>query len=230
MLPAATSAGQQTATPQLRLISGAVGPGGTVIDGKFVLSQERSAFSRQEDKELVVTFQWEGIPGVHRMIATWRGPDGTVSSSAPIEYEAKDRRFGAYWKFSLAPTMAIGNWSVDITVDGQPGGKLDFEIKSDPVPTVAVKRVLTQPQLFEALNVVHVVLQRSTSAGRVLDPAAAMLGANGRLHTVASAIDETDRVSGFHGSGERSPNHHGPRLEPIGALGDPRQQCRSTRL
>jgi hypothetical protein len=205
ILPGFTSAGQRSGTPDLRLVSAAVGPGGTVVDGKFVLSQERNAFSRQDDKELVVTFQWEGAPGVHRMIATWRGPDGTVSSSAPIEYDAKDRRFGAYWRFSLSPTMAIGSWTVDIAVDGQPGGKLDFEVKTDPVPMVAMKRVLTQPQLFETLNVVHVVLQRSTSAGRVLDPAAAMLGANGSLHTVTSAIDETDRVSGFTGLGNTLP-------------------------
>jgi len=32
----------------------------------------------------------KGSPGVHRIVATWRGPDGTVSSSAPIEYQAKD--------------------------------------------------------------------------------------------------------------------------------------------
>jgi hypothetical protein len=117
-----TSAHQRGATPELRLISAALGPGGTVNDGKFVLSEERSAFSRLDDKELVVTFQWEGSPGVHRMVATWRGPDGTLSSSAPIEYQAKDRRFGAYWRFSLSPAMATGTWSVDVTIDGQPAG------------------------------------------------------------------------------------------------------------
>jgi hypothetical protein len=205
LFTASASSAQRTATPDLRLISAAVGPGGTVTDGRFVLSEERTAFSRQDDRELVVTFQWEGPPGVHRMIATWRGPDGTVSSSAPIEYQAKDRRFGAYWKFSLSPTMAIGSWSVDATVDGQPGGKLAFEIRGEPVPAVAVKRVLTQAQLFETLNVIHVVLQRSTSAGRVLDPAAALLGASGRLHTVASAIDETDRISGYSAQGNPLP-------------------------
>ena len=202
---ASISAGQVSGTPDLRLISAAVGPGGTVSDGKFVLSEERAAFSRVDDRELVATFQWEGTPGVHRMVATRRGPDGTVSSSAPIEYAAKDRRFGAYWRFSLSPTMAVGSWSVDVTVDGQPGGRLGFEVKGEPVPAVATKRVLTQPQLFDALNGMHVILQRSTSAGRILDPAAALVGANGRLHTVASAIDETDRIKGYPAQGEAQP-------------------------
>ena len=60
----ATATGiQQTATTDLRLISADAGPGGTVSDGKFVLSEQRSAFSRVNDKELVVSFQWEGSPG-----------------------------------------------------------------------------------------------------------------------------------------------------------------------
>ena len=82
------NASQRGSTPDLRLISAAVGPGGTVTEGRFVLSEERSAFSRLDDKELVITFQWEGTPGVHRMVATWRGPDGTLSSSAPIRRTA----------------------------------------------------------------------------------------------------------------------------------------------
>lgn len=176
-----------------------------VNDGRFVLSEERSAFSRVDDKELVATFQWEGSPGVHRMVATWRGPDGTVASSAPIEYQAKDRRFGAYWRFSLSPTMATGSWAVDVTVDGQPGGRISFEVKGEPVPAVATKRVLTQAQLFDTLNAMHVILQRSTSAGRTLDPAAALLGPEGRLYTVASVIDETDRLVAHSAQGEARP-------------------------
>lgn len=196
---------QRNPTPDLRLISAGVGPGGTVSDGRFVLSEERTAFSRVEDTELVVTFQWEGTPGVHRMIATWRGPDGTVSSSAPIEYQAKDRRFGAYWRFSLSPTMATGSWFVDVTVDGQPAGRINFDVKGEAVPTVATKRVLTQSQLFDTLNAVHVILQRSTSAGRLLDPAAALLGPDGHLRTVAGVIDETDRLQAHPAQGQAWP-------------------------
>jgi hypothetical protein len=198
-------AGQQTATTDLRLRSAAAGPGGTVVNGRFVLSEERAAFSKADDKEMVASFEWEGTPGVHRMVATWRGPDGTVSSSPPVEYQAKDRRFGAYWRFAISPAMAIGNWSVDVAVDGQPGGRVNFEVKGEPVPTVAKKRVLTQAQLFDALNAVHIILQRSTSTGRSLQPAAAMLGSNGRLHTVASAIDEADRIQAYPAQGSARP-------------------------
>jgi hypothetical protein len=196
---------QRAATPTLRLISAGIGPGGTVADGRFVLSEERAAFSRVDDKELVATFQWEGMPGVHRMIATWRGPDGTVSVSAPVEYEAKDRRFGAYWRFSLQPTMALGSWLVDVSVDGQPGGRLNFEVTGVPVPAVATKRILTQAQLFETLNAMHVILERSTAAGRSQDPAAGVLGTDGYVRTTATAIDETDRLQAHPAQGPPVP-------------------------
>lgn len=201
------SADQQSpATSDLRLLSGVVGVGGGVVNGRYVLGEERAAFSRTDDKELIASFEWEGTPGVHRMVATWRGPDGTVSSSAPVDYQAKDRRFGAYWRFSVSPTMALGNWSIDVAVDGQPGGRLAFEIKGEAAaPGVIRKRLLTPTQLFEVLNGLHVILQRSTSTGKALEPAAAMRGSNGYLHTVTSAIDEADRIQAYSGDGKAQP-------------------------
>ncbi len=51
----------------------------------------------------------------------------------------------------------------------------------------------------------HVVLQRSTSTGRQLDHGAALLGANGQLHTASSAIDEADRIQAHAASGDPRP-------------------------
>lgn len=197
---------QAPATSDLRLLRAAVGVGGSVVNGRYVLGEERAAFSRTDDKELIASFEWEGTPGVHRMVATWRGSDGTVSSSAPIDYQAKERRFGAYWRFAVSPTMALGSWSVDVAVDGQPGGRLAFEIKGEAAaPGVLRKRVLTQAQVFDLLNGLHVILQRSTSSGKALESAAAMRGANGYLHTVTSAIDEADRIQAFPADGKPQP-------------------------
>ncbi len=201
-----SAAQQSPATSDLRLLSAAVGVGGGIVNGRYVLGEERAAFSRTDDKELIASFEWEGAPGVHRMVATWRGPDGTVSSSAPIEYQAKDRRFGAYWRFAVSPTMALGNWSVDVAVDSQPGGRLAFEVKGEAAaPGVIRKRVLTQTQLFEVLNGLHVILQRSTSTGKALEAAAAMRGPHGHLHTVTSAIDEADRIQAYPADGNAQP-------------------------
>jgi S1-C subfamily serine protease len=202
----ASASQQSPATSDLRLLSAVVGVGGSVANGRYVLGEERAAFSRTDDKELIASFEWQGTPGVHRMVATWHGPDGTVSSSAPIDYQAKDRRFGAYWRFSVSPTMSLGNWSVDVTVDGQPGGRIGFEIKGEAAaPGVIRKRVLTPAQLFDALNGLHVILQRSTSAGKALEPAAALRGPNGYLHTVTSAIDEADKIQAYPADGKAQP-------------------------
>lgn len=198
-------ASQQSSPTPIRLLNASAGIGGRVVDGRFVLAEERTSFSREHDKELFVSFMWEGTPGTHRLVATWRGPDGTVSSAAPIEYQAKEPRFGAFWQLPVSPTMAIGPWSVDITVNGQPGGRLTFDIKAEAVPVVATKRLLTQAQLFETLNNIHVIVQRTTSVGRALEPAAAMAGSDGRLYTAVTVLDEADRLHAHVSSGESRP-------------------------
>jgi hypothetical protein len=101
--------------------------------------------------------------------------------------------------------MALGTWSVDVTVDGQPGGRVTFDVIGDPVPAVATKRILTEAQIFEALNAMHVILERSTSAGRLLDPSAALLARNGQLFTASSSIDETERLRAHPAEGEPQP-------------------------
>jgi hypothetical protein len=55
---------------------------------------------------------------MHRMTAQWKSPDGASSTTSPVQYEAKDRRFGAYWSLSLSPALAAGTWSIEATVDG----------------------------------------------------------------------------------------------------------------
>ena len=225
-----------TRAASLRLLSATAGIGGRVMDGKFVLAEERTSFSREHDKELFVSFMWAGTPGTHRLVATWRGPDGTISSAAPIEYQAKEPRFGAFWQLPLSPTMAMGPWSVDITVNGQPGGRLTFDIKAEAVPVVATKRLPTQAQLFEALNTIHVIVQRTTSAGRALEPAAAMVASDGRLYTAVSVLDEADRLQAHSSSGNNravdalvaEPSRTvGGRVRPARVV--PRRRSRSSR-
>jgi hypothetical protein len=103
----------------------ASGPSGAEANGAFTLTEERTIFSRANDREVVVFFQWDGAPGAHKLVAQWRSPDGGLTSSSAIDYVAKDRRFGAYWRLPLSPTLPLGTWSIEATVDGQPGGQAD---------------------------------------------------------------------------------------------------------
>ncbi len=179
---------------QFHVLKIAGGPSGSESNGAFVLSEERSIFNRSDDREVIVHFQWEGVPGPHKMVGQWRSPDGGQTSVSTIEYVAKDRRFGAYWRLPVSPSMALGMWSIEATVDGQPAGRFSFEMTDRSVAAVATKRPLTHAQLFERLNRMFVVLHRTTASGRDLDPAAGFTGGRGQIYTALAAIDDVDHI------------------------------------
>lgn len=180
--------------PPLHVLKITGGPSGVESSGTFVLSEERSVFNRSNDREVIVHFQWEGVPGPHKMVGQWRSPDGGQTSVSTIEYVAKDRRFGAYWRLPVSPGMALGTWSIEATVDGQPAGRFSFEMTDRPVAPVVTKRPLTQAELFERLSRIFVVLHRTTTAGRDLDTAAGFTPARGQIYTAMAAIDDVDHI------------------------------------
>jgi S1-C subfamily serine protease len=185
----------------LRVLNIVAGPSGSESKGIFVLNEQRSVFNRADDREVIVYFQWEGTPGTHKLAAHWRSPDGSLSSTSTFDYNAQDRRFGAYWRQTLSPSMPLGTWSIEAAVDGQPAGRFTFEITDTKLQPAVVKTPLTQAELYDRLNHVFVVLRRSTSVGRELEPPAAVAGAQGRIFTSMAAVDEADRiVANFSGS------------------------------
>lgn len=209
LIRADTLGQQQAGAPALHLLKISAGPAGAERDGVFVLTEERAVFSRAEDKEVIVFFQWEGAPGPHKMVATWRSPDGGSSSTSTIDYDARDRRFGAYWRLLLAPHTPLGTWTIEATVDGLPGGRFTFEVTDAGAPPAPpVKRILTPRELYERLSRVHVVLERAVANGRALEPASALLGADGRLYTTAGVLDEADRIMAFTTDGSSRPIEH----------------------
>ena len=200
VLCGAVSVAQQV--PQLHVLRISAGPSGVEEKGAFRLTEERSVFSRTDDKEVIVYFQWEGVPGRHLLEAVWRSPDGSSSSKSTIDYTAKDRRFGAYWRFTITPDMRLGTWSIEATVDGQPAGRFTFEVTGLPPPTAApVRRPLTQPELHALLSKYFVVLNRIGPGLRQLDAAAGSLLMSGHVVTAVRPLDAIDRVSAVSSTG-----------------------------
>lgn len=195
----------QTPAP-LHVLKISAGPAGTETKGVFVLTEERSTFSRATDREVIVFFHWEGVPGAHKLEARWRSPDGSFSSSSVIDYQAADRRFGAYWRIAITPTMQLGMWSIEATVDGQPGGRFTFEITDSAPPAGTKPRlVLTQQELYEALRRSYVVLNRLTADGREMDPAGAVIAAGDQLMTGVQALDSVARITATYPDGRTEP-------------------------
>lgn len=184
----------QEPAPAVHVVRIASGPSGTETNGTFVLTEQRASFNRQSDREIVVHFEWDGVAGRHKLAAQWHGPDGTAISTSPIDYQARDRRFGAYWRLTISPTMALGSWSVDATVDGQPAGRWSFDITETTVQGTPIKMPLTQPELYARLGQLFVPLRRIAPSGAQLEPTGAFLGSRGRIYTAAVAVDDVDRI------------------------------------
>src|SRR5262245_2555280 len=67
------------------------GPSGNETNGVFALTDERSVFNRTTDREVIVFFQWDHLPGPHKLVAQWRSADGGVTGSSSIDYNATDK-------------------------------------------------------------------------------------------------------------------------------------------
>ncbi len=189
----ATPATAQNPAP-LQIVSITAGPAGVQSNGTFVLSEQRSIFSRETDREVYVVFQWEGTPGPHKLVAVWRSPDGGMTSTSAIDYVATDKRFGARWQLTIGPSMPVGQWSIDATVDGQPAGRHTFEVRDERVePAVAKRPALSQSELYDRLNRVFVMIQRTDPAGAATEVGGGVL-ADGGIYTAVGVLDEAAAI------------------------------------
>jgi len=197
---------QTSAAPPLHVLKINAGPSGAEAKGTFVLTEERAKFSRTADREVIVLFSWEGVPGAHKLEARWRSPDGGFTSNSVIDYVASERRFGAYWRMAITPNMQLGMWSIEATVDGQPGGRFTFEITDAAALTGTVpRRPLGQAELYETLRRSYVLLNRMTGDGREMDPVGAVLSGGGQVMTAVQGLDAVGRITAVFPDGRTEP-------------------------
>ncbi len=191
----ATTAAAQT-PPPLHVLKIVAGPSGAENNGTFVLTEERLKFSRTADREVIVFFHWDGVPGPHKLEARWRSPDGGFTSNSTIDYTAAERRFGAYWRIAISPTMQLGMWSIEATVDGQPGGRLSFEVTDAAAEKGATpRRPLSQQELFEALRRSYVVLNRVMPDGREMESVGGVVSDAGQILTGVRGLDGAGTIT-----------------------------------
>jgi len=178
----------------VRLVRAATGPGGTAVGGRYVLKEERSTFTRVRDPEVAANFEWEGPVGRHRLSATWRHIETGSSSTSHLDYDARDRRFGAYWTFPLSASTLLGRWRVEVAVDGQPAGALDFDVVDVEDRAAPSRRVFTPAQLYERARTVIVMIERLNAVGGVIGVGAGFLAGERAIVTSFAAVDAADAV------------------------------------
>jgi len=198
--------GQQSPASNVTLVGIASGPQGADVAGEYHLTEERRTFSRSMDRQVVVSFRWRGTPGIHRLAARWRAPNGGATQSE-LDYTARNSLFGAYWTMPLSSATPTGSWMIEATVDGLPAGSLAFEVTDATVPASFPEASLTEPdpastapvplgraEMYERLSRHFSYVERLTGQPRERSAAAAATVSPGQSVTVLAALDETDGI------------------------------------
>ena len=98
--------GVEAGEPKFRLIRSLAGSKGGDQAGKFIMEDPRTVFYFPEDQQVIVYFEWEGPLGPHHLEGRWKNPEGKVVVLSDFKYEAKQRRFGAFWTLMLSENIA----------------------------------------------------------------------------------------------------------------------------
>jgi len=212
---AGQAGGVQTQGPQFRLVRSVSGSKGTPQGGRFAMEDPRSVFYVPADHQVIVYMEWEGLPGKHHLEGFWRSPGGKGVAMSDFDYDAKDRRFGAYWTLALASDMENGNWSLEAHVDGELAGTHAFQVVSSAKPAEAIpgRKMYTPAQLYELALQSSVVIEKfdkngskfGESSGFLMEPSSivtAFEGIDGATKLRVTCSDgkkfETDKVAAWN--------------------------------
>jgi len=172
----------------LRFIRSVSGPSGKVAGARFVFDETRSRFVYPQDKALTIFFEFEAPAGDHALSGIWKGPDGkTVSISQDVRIQTTTPELNAYWGFELYPSLASGIWTLEVRVDGQPGGSHQFELLIQGGPTGPAP--LSVEQVYRSTLPSMVWIHRIDATGRRVDTGSGFVIGKNRVATAFQVID-----------------------------------------
>jgi len=194
----------------IHLVRSTSGTHGMQRGSRYVIEDPRSVFSPEQDRQVVVYFEWEGRPGTHHCEARWKDPTGKVVLTSPIDYEAASSRFGIYWTIALPETAARGLWALEAIVDGQPAGSHVFEIGTGAGATTS-QPILPSAELYKRAVAALGGVEASGASGEILAQGPALAvdadhvivsfatieGASRIRVRPTGRAQETDQVAGF---------------------------------
>ena len=165
--PAPAAGGVGASGPTFKVVRSISGSKGTVQGNRYVMDDPRSIFYIPRDKQVIVYFEWEGPTGTHKFEGYWKNPEGKLSAISDFSYEAKDKRFGAYWTLTLSDTMVTGVWTLEARVDGEATGNYTFQVLSGEKPAEAtpVARMLSSAEIYKRAGDASVFIERLDTRG-----------------------------------------------------------------
>jgi hypothetical protein len=135
LLRAQAAGGVQAGESNFRVVRSVSGTRGAQQGGRYVIEDPRTVFYVPDDKQVIVYFEWDGSLGKHHFEGYWKSPEGKTVVISDFDYEAREKRFGAYWSLNLSDGMPVGLWTLEAHVDGEVTGAHSFQIVAAPKPS-----------------------------------------------------------------------------------------------
>jgi hypothetical protein len=182
----------------VRLVRATAGSKGAVHGSRYILEDPRTTFSAEADRQVIAHFEWEGSPGAHECVVTWKDPTGAVVLVAPYTQRATSPRFSVYWTLTLPVPPRVGLWAAEAQVDGEPAGTLTFQIQpGTPAssPTAgSTRRVLAPEEMYARANSATLAIQALDAGGRTMHRASGFPFGEGRVLTAFQAVEGASRL------------------------------------
>src|SRR5688500_15103608 len=130
------------------------------LGSRYVIADPRNAFTAGVDRQVIVLFEWEGTPGTHECVVTWKDPTGLTVLASPYTQRATAPRFSVYWTLTLPEAPRLGMWAAEAQVNGEPAGTVTFQVdKGTTSPAATGLRVLAPQEMYARANAATVTVE-----------------------------------------------------------------------
>ena len=181
----------------VRLVRATAGSKGAIHGSRYIVEDPRTKFSAGVDRQVIAHFEWEGAPGAHECVVTWKDPTGAVVLVSPYTQRATTARFSVYWTLTLPDAPRIGLWAAEAQVDGEPAGTLTFQIQPEApsaTATSTARRVLAPEEMYARANTATLTVDALDAAGRTIHRASGFVAGEGRVITAFQAVEGATRL------------------------------------
>lgn len=193
--PPQAAGGVPAGGQQFRLVRSISGSKGEQKGGRFVIEDPRSVFYLPEDTKIIVYFEWDGPAGKHHLEGIWKNPAGKVAVLSDFDYEAKEKRFAAFWTLTLAESMPTGMWALEARVDGEAAGAHTFQVVAAPRPGDTITRPVPIPaDIYRKASAGSVFVQRLGARGEVTGGGSGFFVSRNVVLTAFQVIDAASNL------------------------------------
>jgi len=184
----------QARSSRFRVIRIVCGSKGVTHGAEFEMQDVRTVFHVPDDHQIIVYFEWEGPPGAHHAVGTWRSPDGKVALTSDFDLTSDGTRYTGTWRLSIPESIAIGLWALEAQIDDQPAGTQTFEIMRSETGGSAPPPIPTAAQIYQWAAAASVFVTSLDQDGEVITSGLGFFVDKGMVLTAFQVIDGASSV------------------------------------